>query len=678
MASSSESQALTRTYRPSPALNKATRQMVPPFVQKLYELVNASSTDELIRWSDTGDSFFVFEHERFANDVLPRFFKHRNFSSFVRQLNMYGFHKIPHLQQGVLKSDTETEFWNFEHPSFHRGQPDLLCLVTRKNSKGGSQQNPDLGDGDVPIPAQGGTHLLDVNSIVSGITAIKRHQQAISTDLNELKASNQHLWQEALAARERYKNQQDTINRILKFLASVFGRATSHEGTDVDNHGSSTPLVVRRNQLLLIGNGPENNKPKAVEVVEVEDDDNKSITETILTEEQPATPLSFARIDASSVNSQGVPSPTPSFSPLTPSASAGAYIPERGSGTLMAPSWANSSSSSNVQAPVPVTASANNKSALELHRPQPTHGPSPSPTQDQIMQAAFQQLLQSPGQVQRLVQLISSGSPNGSTPVPASLSSPPAVTNQSGSWTPPISMDLPQLSQLALYDGANNALTFDSKDTIGPSALQLDEDQARLARTYQNANEIDVNVDVLQANINALIENMGLDSIALTPATSATSAGAGVGEETPHGPPAHTSSDGLPTSTAPGMVAATGDFDFDAFLIAFANEQDSAGLPVDVDVDAVVDRRSTATPTLLSGSGSGIDAVAKVLQEEERTVAGRKRTSDAAELTLPLLTPSTATTGMARGASPLLGAMTDGVDTSIAATDPPRVKRNKT
>lgn len=205
---------------------------------------------------------------------------------------MYGFHKIPHLQQGVLKSDSETEFWNFEHPNFHQGQPDLLCLVTRKNSKGGGQQNTDLVDSDVPLTAQGGTQLLDVNSLVSGITAVKRHQQAISVDLNELKASNQHLWQEAMVARERYKSQQDTINRILKFLASVFGRATSHDGKDVDGHGTSTPLV-RRSQRLLIGNGPENNKPKGVEVVEVEDDDNKSVAETMLTDEQPGTPRTW-------------------------------------------------------------------------------------------------------------------------------------------------------------------------------------------------------------------------------------------------------------------------------------------------------------------------------------------------------------------------------------------------
>ncbi|SRR5713226_1397093 len=224
---------------------------------------------------------------------------------------MYGFHKIPHLQQGVLKSDSETEFWNFEHPNFHRGQPDLLCLVTRKNSKG-SQQNADLADGDVPLPTQGGTQLLDVNSLVGGITAIKRHQQAISADLNELKASNQHLWQEAMVARQRYKSQQDTINRILKFLASVFGRASSHDGKDVDNDSASTPLVVRRSQRLLIGNGPENNKPKGVEVVEVEDDDNKSVAETMFTDEQPGTPRTWRFCSYPTLN---LPSAISSFCP---------------------------------------------------------------------------------------------------------------------------------------------------------------------------------------------------------------------------------------------------------------------------------------------------------------------------------------------------------------------------
>lgn len=95
--------------------------------------------------------------------------------------------------------------------------------------------------------------MLDVNSLFNGITAIKRHQQAISSELSELKKSNEHLWKEAMASRERHKKHQDTINRILKFLAGVFGNAASspvHKSDDgdpqIDVH------VPRKRQRLMI------------------------------------------------------------------------------------------------------------------------------------------------------------------------------------------------------------------------------------------------------------------------------------------------------------------------------------------------------------------------------------------------------------------------------------------
>lgn len=260
-----------------------------------FRMVSDSATDSLIRWSDAGDSFFgechvhcqsiyltclcclVLDHERVAHDVLPRWFKHNNFASFVRQLNMYGFHKIPHLQQGVLRSETETELWNFEHPNFHRGQPDLLCLITRKKQTAGA--NPEDGfvgdkDGQTSTNTTGinAGSLIDINAIVNGITAIKKHQATISSDLNDLRKSNASLWSEALASRERYMKQQDTINKILKFLASVFGNSgTPRKGSPVD--GSPLP---RKRQRLMIEGGQLQSKLDSLKPLEPLDDEDMS------------------------------------------------------------------------------------------------------------------------------------------------------------------------------------------------------------------------------------------------------------------------------------------------------------------------------------------------------------------------------------------------------------------
>jgi heat shock transcription factor len=60
-----------------------------PFLTKTYFLVNDPSTDDIVSWGEDNTTFVVWRPPEFARDLLPNYFKHNNFSSFVRQLNTY-------------------------------------------------------------------------------------------------------------------------------------------------------------------------------------------------------------------------------------------------------------------------------------------------------------------------------------------------------------------------------------------------------------------------------------------------------------------------------------------------------------------------------------------------------------------------------------------------------------
>jgi hypothetical protein len=65
-----------------------------PFLSKLYKMVDEEETDHIVSWTQTGEALIVLDPEAFAQQLLPLHFKHNNFSSFVRQLNTYGFSKV--------------------------------------------------------------------------------------------------------------------------------------------------------------------------------------------------------------------------------------------------------------------------------------------------------------------------------------------------------------------------------------------------------------------------------------------------------------------------------------------------------------------------------------------------------------------------------------------------------
>ncbi|KAG0036109.1 hypothetical protein BGZ82_004692 [Podila clonocystis] len=102
------------------------------FVDKLLKMVEDPSIQHLISWAKEGDMFYVYNCVKLSQYILPKFFKHNNWQSFVRQLNMYGFHKK---ESSMNRKNPETQRWQFYHPHFQREFPHLRKNIKRKSTR---------------------------------------------------------------------------------------------------------------------------------------------------------------------------------------------------------------------------------------------------------------------------------------------------------------------------------------------------------------------------------------------------------------------------------------------------------------------------------------------------------------------------------------------------------------
>ncbi|KAG5226733.1 Heat Stress Transcription Factor family protein [Salix suchowensis] len=165
-----------------------------PFLMKTYEMVDDSSTDEIVSWSSNKNSFVVWNPPEFARLLLPTFFKHNNFSSFIRQLNTYGFRKI------------DPEKWEFANEDFLKDQKHLLKNIHRRK----------------PIHS----HSNPPGSLVDPDRAAYEEEiDKLSRDKAKLKASIVGLSQQRSSAKlqvedltQRIDNMQQRQEKLLSFL----------------------------------------------------------------------------------------------------------------------------------------------------------------------------------------------------------------------------------------------------------------------------------------------------------------------------------------------------------------------------------------------------------------------------------------------------------------------------
>mmetsp|Transcript_38974 Transcript_38974/g.81929 ORF Transcript_38974/g.81929 Transcript_38974/m.81929 type:complete len:201 (-) Transcript_38974:136-738(-) len=127
MSCSSDDSTITVDKRNYPRTGK--RGVPQTFPRKLHIMLEAESKEMIVHWSNSGRAFHIADVSLFSKEVLPKYFKTSKFSSFQRNLNLYGFTKI--------RKGPEIDM--YFHPRFIRGDEDGLSQIRKRTKAPGTK-----------------------------------------------------------------------------------------------------------------------------------------------------------------------------------------------------------------------------------------------------------------------------------------------------------------------------------------------------------------------------------------------------------------------------------------------------------------------------------------------------------------------------------------------------------
>ncbi|KAL2346558.1 hypothetical protein Fmac_000558 [Flemingia macrophylla] len=218
----------------------------PPFLTKTFDVVEDPSTDDIVSWSRARNSFVVWDSHRFSTTILPRYFKHNNFSSFVRQLNTYGFRKV------------DPDKWEFANEGFLAGHRHLLKTIKRRRHVTQAQAR------------EGGACVeLGEFGLEGEIERLRRDKNVLMAEIVRLRQQHHNSKEQLLSIETRLQATEKKHQQLMTFLAKALHNQAFLQHFLQRNAQSIELQGVRRKRRLTASPSVENlQEDPGVDVIE--------------------------------------------------------------------------------------------------------------------------------------------------------------------------------------------------------------------------------------------------------------------------------------------------------------------------------------------------------------------------------------------------------------------------
>ena len=238
------------------------------FLLKLYEILSKDEYSKIIHWSQNGTYIIITNIHALSKKILPIYFNHQNYSSFVRQLNIYNFHKIRteqevqeqyFINESLNKFKTLNEIKNFKRKEqnkqkclFFKDEDSKIKYKILPNKKEENLQNIEE---KIELNENDDKTIEKFKEIISNGTLDKNIKDKIMIFLLNKSKENYEKNNEMKNSLNELKIKEDDVNEQINKINSEIENQNVHLKKIKSLYFLLVSLLMRKNNFPVEKNG---------------------------------------------------------------------------------------------------------------------------------------------------------------------------------------------------------------------------------------------------------------------------------------------------------------------------------------------------------------------------------------------------------------------------------------